>query len=70
MAETTLETIDELLEGAFADVDDPDVQYKLRNARQLVRVIQQRHDTLDAAIDETVTDEALMNTLRDLGYVE
>jgi hypothetical protein len=57
MGETTLGTIDELLEGAFADTDDPDVRYKLRNARQLVQVVQQRHGTVDATIGETTDDE-------------
>lgn len=70
MAETTLDTIDELLEGAFDDVDDPDARYKLRSARQLVQVVQQRHDTLDDAIDDAVDDEAIMKNLRDLGYID
>jgi len=69
MAKTTLDTLDELLEGAFDDVDDPDVRYKLRSARQLVQVIQQRHDTLDEAINDALDDEEMMGRLRDLGYI-
>ena len=70
MAETTLTTIDELLESAFSDVDDPDVRYKLRSARQLVQVVQERHDMLDEAIEDAVDDEAILNSLSDLGYIE
>jgi len=70
MAETTLDTIDELLEGAFDDVSDPDVRYKLRSARQLLQVVQQRHETLDEAIDDAVSDEQIMSNLRNLGYIE
>ncbi|MFC7251910.1 hypothetical protein ACFQJ5_19165 [Halomicroarcula sp. GCM10025324] len=70
MAETTLDTIDELLEGAFDDVSDPGVRYKLRSARQLLQVVQQRHETLDEAIDDAVSDEQIMSNLRDLGYIE
>ncbi|WP_436930678.1 hypothetical protein [Halosimplex halobium] len=70
MAETTLGTIDELLEGAFDDVDDPDVRYKLRSARQLVQVLQQRQDSLDEAVHDTIDDEEIMSTLRDLGYID
>jgi hypothetical protein len=33
-------------------------------------VVKQRHDTLDEAIDEAVDNEAIMNNLRDLGYIE
>jgi hypothetical protein len=70
MAETTLDTIDELLEGAFDDVSDPDVRYKLRSARQLLQVVHQRHETLDEAIDDAISDEQIMSNLRDLGYIE
>ncbi|PSP63301.1 hypothetical protein BRC76_03250 [Halobacteriales archaeon QH_8_67_36] len=69
MPETTLSRIDELLEGAQADVDDPDTIYKIRNARQLVGVLEQRHADLDDALDETITDEQVLNNLRDLGYL-
>ncbi|WP_336338280.1 hypothetical protein [Haloarcula brevis] len=70
MADTTLATIDELLEGAFDDVDDPDVRYKLRSARQLLQVIQQQQDIVDEAIDAAVEDEEILRNLRDLGYTE
>jgi len=65
----TLGRIDELLEGAQADVDDPDTIYKIRNARQLVGVLEQRHADLDDALDETITDEQVLDNLRDLGYL-
>lgn len=70
MAETTLGTIDELLEGALDDIDDSEVRYKLKSAQQLLRVVQQRHDDLDDAVDDTVTDEDVIDTLRDLGYLD
>ncbi|MDQ2074114.1 hypothetical protein ACODNH_23470 [Haloarcula sp. NS06] len=70
MAETTLATMDELLEGALDDVDDPEVRYKLRSARQLLQVVQQRQDIMDEAIDTAIEDEAVLENLRDLGYTE
>ncbi|EMA04588.1 hypothetical protein SAMN05443574_11672 [Haloarcula vallismortis] len=70
MAETTLATMDELLEGALDDVDDPEVRYKLRSARQLLQVVQQRQDLIDEAIDTAVEDEEILQNLRDLGYTE
>ncbi|AAV44802.1 hypothetical protein BDK61_4102 [Haloarcula quadrata] len=70
MAETTLATMDELLEGALNDVDDPEVRYKLRSARQLLQVVQQRQDIIDEAIDTAIEDEAVLENLRDLGYTE
>jgi hypothetical protein len=64
--------MDELLQGAFDDVEDPDARYKIRSARQLLQVVQKRHDTLDEAIDDAVGDGdgEIMDNLRDLGYVE
>jgi len=70
MAETTLATMDELLEGALNDVDDPEVRYKLRSARQLLQVVQQRQDIIDEAIDTAIENEAVLENLRDLGYTE
>jgi hypothetical protein len=70
MAETTLATIDELLAGAMDEVDDAEARFKIRSARQLLAVVQQRHDELDEAIDDAVDDGELVANLRDLGYVE
>jgi len=70
MAETTLATIDELLEGAFEDVNDPEVRYKLRSARQLLQVVQQRQDIIDETIDTAVEDDEILSNLRDLGYTD
>lgn len=70
MAKTTLDTIDELLEGALDDVDDSEVRYKLKSARQLLRVVQQRHNNIDTALEDNVDDEDVLNDLRDLGYLD
>lgn len=43
MPKTTLDTIDELLEGALNETDDSEVHYKLRNARQLLDVVKQHY---------------------------
>jgi DNA-directed RNA polymerase specialized sigma54-like protein len=70
MAETTLGTIDELLEGALEDADDSEMRYKLKSARQLVQVLQQRQDSLGEAVHDAVDDEEIMSSLRDLGYID
>jgi hypothetical protein len=69
MAETTLGTIDELLDGALDDIDDPEVRYKLKSAQQLLRVVQQRHDDLEEVVGDVIDDEDMINNLRDLGYL-
>jgi hypothetical protein len=70
MVESTFETMEKLLDGALEEVDNPEVRYKLRSVQQLLRAVQQRHEDLDEALDETVGDEDILTNLRDLGYLE
>jgi len=70
MAEMTLQTIDELLEGALDDTDDPEAHYKINSARQLLEVVRERHVDLDEAVDETANDAEILDSLRDLGYID
>lgn len=71
MGQTTLDTIDELLEGVIDETDDSEIHYKLRKARQLAEVVKQRHrDLADEGITNEVDDEEILNDLRDLGYIE
>lgn len=71
MGQTTLDTIDELLEGVIDETDDSEIHYKLRKARQLVEIVKQCHrDLADEGITNEVDDEEILNDLRDLGYIE
>lgn len=70
MVQTTLDTIDELLEGALEDVEGPEARFKIRSARQLVIVAQNNSNTLNVAVQSAVDDETILSTLRDLGYIE
>ncbi|MFC7135338.1 MULTISPECIES: hypothetical protein [Salinibaculum] len=70
MAESTLGTIEELLNSTMEETDDAEVHYKLRSAQQLLEVVQQRHDNLDHAIEDAVTDGELRENLSELGYLE
>ncbi|UWG48325.1 Uncharacterized protein HSRCO_2051 [Halanaeroarchaeum sp. HSR-CO] len=70
MAKSTLDTIDDLLEASIAETGDTEVHYKLRSARQLLSVVEDRRESLDELVEESVEDEALLDNLRDLGYLE
>ena len=70
MADTTLETIDELLAGATTEVESEEARFRIRNARQLLAVIRQRHENIDEAIDDAVEDDELVATLQQLGYLD
>ena len=71
--QTTLDTIDELAQGAIDDIADPDARYKLRTIQQLIRALEQRDkdlvELLDNRIDE-INDEEVAETLRSVGYME
>ena len=70
MAETPLETADEILAGVIDETTDSDVRYKLRRARQLLEVVDMRLDEIDAALDNGELDAELRADLRELGYLE
>jgi len=68
--ETTVETIDTLLESALEMSDDPEVNYKIRTALQLLYVGREEHEKLTEALDTADLDDDLRSTLADLGYLE
>jgi hypothetical protein len=70
MPRATLDTIEELLESVQDDVTDSETIYKIRSARQLLNVLRQKHDDLDEAINETVSDEEIIENLTQLGYLD
>jgi len=69
MTRYILETIEELLEGVQEDVENPDASYKLRTARQLLNVLDQRNEELSVAVNEAASEDELRKRLRDLGYL-
>ncbi|MGQ4556815.1 hypothetical protein [Halobellus sp. GM3] len=70
MPKTTFETIDTLLEGVQADVEDADLVFKLRTARQLLLLLQEREDAGRQALDEVELDDEARDRLERLGYLE
>ncbi|MFB6092763.1 MAG: hypothetical protein ABEK02_07115 [Haloquadratum sp.] len=68
MAETPLDTIDQLLESAVKETSGSEVHYKLRTARQLVDVVQRHHDDLVESLEEADLDDDLREKLDEMGY--
>lgn len=68
MVVDVLMTIEELLREVQEDIDNPDASYRLRTARQLLSVLEQRNEELSVAVSEAVSDDELLNRLRELGY--
>jgi hypothetical protein len=69
MTVDVLMTIEELLEEVQEDIESPDASYKLRTARQLLSVLEQRNEDLSVAVSEAVSDDELRDRLRELDYL-
>lgn len=67
---TTFETIEELLKSTQDEIDDPDLTFKLRTARQLVLVLQERQEAGRQALENADLDPSVREDLRNLGYME
>jgi hypothetical protein len=70
MTVDVLTTMKELLGEVQEDVDNPDAGYKLRTARQLLSVLEQRNEDLSVAVSEAVSDDELLDRLRELDYIQ
>ena len=70
MSGTTIETIDTLLGSVEKSVEDPNLGFKLRTARQLLLVIDEREAAGQEALHEADLDPETRDRLRDLGYLE
>jgi hypothetical protein len=70
MGETLADKIDEMLAGVQSDVDDSELSFKLRTARQLLvahdELLQEHRESLT----ESDLDEDALENLRQLGYLE
>ena len=69
MDKDTLTQIEQLLTEVQQDIENPDTSYKLRTARQLLSIRKQRNEALDEATDEAISDEEILENLRELGYM-
>lgn len=70
MAETTIGTIETLLEGAIEETEDSEISFKLRSALQLLFVIEEQHVAAREAIEEAEIDDEIREDLRELGYID
>jgi len=70
MARTVADTVDSILERVEGRVEDPDLAFDVRTARQLVVLLGEELDLAHEAIDDADIDEDLREDLRDLGYLD
>ena len=69
MAETTYEAIERLLASVQDEVDDSEVSYKLRTARQLIKLSKDRTEVYEEALEDANLDSEAIERLHQLGYL-
>lgn len=70
MGDAIPDTIETLLASIQEDVDDKELSYKLRTARQLNLIIKERTEDARATLDEAELDEGTVERLQQLGYLD
>lgn len=68
MGDTICETIEKILEPVQDEIDDRELSYKLRTARQLAIACQNYHEKVEHTLEDADLDQETVETLRDLGY--
>ncbi len=69
MPDTTIATIDAMLESVQATLEDSELRFKIRTARQLLLVVEEQHDVGRDALEDAALDESTRENLRRLGYL-
>lgn len=70
MDETPIGVTTQLLERALEESNDTDVRYYLRQALQLLALVEEQQLTVSEAIEEGTIDGELREQLAELGYFE
>ena len=70
MGQKTCETIASLLGSVQEEIDDPELEFKLRTARQLLLACKAENLTYRATLEEADLDEATTERLVELGYLD
>lgn len=66
----TTDTIESLIRGAMEECDTKEVQFKLRQALQLLLYLENQHDLAEDILATADLDPETQENLRELGYLE
>ena len=67
---TTFDTVHQLLATVQDTVTDEDAAFRLRTARQLLYVVEERHSMGKRALLDADIDDDTLENLRSLGYLD
>ncbi|MBZ6493693.1 hypothetical protein [Natrinema longum] len=69
MPQTAFETVETMLTSVQSEVDDPELRFKLRTSRQLLRLLKEQKEAGREALAETDLDDSTRENLEQLGYL-
>lgn len=69
MGASICDTVDTLLASVQEDIEDPDLTFKLRTARQLNLACKDEMDAFKQTVENAELDEETEARLQELGYI-
>lgn len=70
MSQTTLGTIETMLESVIEETDDPEIRFKLRQALQLLTFVEDQHIEVRTVLKDSDLDGETRENLQELGYLD
>lgn len=70
MEDELFDYVDSMLESVQAEVDDPDLAFKLRTARQSLVGLEEQYREGQQALEQLDIDDETLDSLRELGYLD
>ena len=70
MYDPSLDTIQQLVNGAIEAEDDAEINFRLRTASQLVDAVEHHEEDLSETLENADLDDELEDTLSEMGYIQ
>jgi len=70
MYDSSLDTIQQLVNGAIEAEDDAEINFRLRTASQLVDAVEHHEEDLSETLENADLDDELEDTLSEMGYIQ
>ena len=70
MHDSSLDTIQQLVNGAIEEEDDSEINFRLRTASQLVDAVERHEENLSETLDNASLDHEVEDKLSEMGYIQ
>jgi hypothetical protein len=70
MYDSSLDTIQQLVNGAIQEEDDSEINFRLRTASQLVDAVEYHEEDLSETLENADLDDEVEDTLSEMGYIQ